>query len=133
MSIPRWVEQYVGIPFDTEHNCWWMVFTVLLEQVNITVPKYTETDPKELIKVAKLMKGERDLGIWSKVEIPKLFDVVQMGANLENRKAILHTGIMINSTHVLHIEENIDSVVMPLTSPLIKHRVVGFFRHRELV
>ncbi len=131
--IPRWAGKYVGIPFDDIHHCWWVVQQVLQHHAHIEVPTYSETSAEELMQVARIMKIEKRLEVWSEVEEPRQFDVVMMCGCMEHNKTAFHTGIMVSDLHVLHIEKRTDSVVLPLTSQLIKHRVNGYYRHRELV
>jgi hypothetical protein len=134
------VAGYVGLPFldggrDAKGcDCWGLVRLVLAEVAGIEVPSYGEISALDLSKVA----CEIDSGVasetWVRALVPQSLDVVVMFARSreERRRRLAHCGVMVDSSRVLHIEANTDSVVVPVTHGSVKFRTFGYFRHRDL-
>ena len=134
-SVPRWVEPYIGLPFDEEvQHCWWLVRKVLKDFKGIDVPNYAGSTARDLLKVARFMKQDSQSDIWTPVTtLPNPFDVVLMLGKAGGKLAEIHAGITVTPEHILHIEEGTSSVVLPLSHPRIKHRIRGYYRHKELI
>lgn len=147
--IPKWVSEYVGIPFVEEgssrtgSNCWGLCHLILKEQAGIDTPSYTE---KEASAVAnKAIKQIRDAHvfraaitedeIWNKVEEPRLFDcllMASMSSDVRAKRVPCHVGLMLNAKQVIHVWSATDSVVMPINHMAIRHSVIAFYRHKDL-
>jgi len=132
-----WAAKYVGLPF-LDHgrdfkgvDCWGLVRLVLKEEKGIDVPSYGDISATDLDAVARMVKREALLVPWVDV-LPNAvqpFDVAVMF----RRIAPVHVGIMVTRWDVLHIEEKISAVMVPLTHSSIVFRYPRFFRHRDLL
>jgi cell wall-associated NlpC family hydrolase len=128
-----WAAKYVGLPFVdfgrdfSGVDCWGLVRLVLKTEANIDVPSYGEISAHDLAMVTKTIAGESSHDPWLPVERGELkaFDVALM------RGRPLHVGVMVNAQQVLHVEERISTVLLPLMHPSIINRVLGFRRHRH--
>lgn len=129
----KW-EAYVGLPFKdfgrdfNGVDCWGLVRLVLKSECNIDVPSYGDISAHDLIRVTSTIRGESSSEPWYPVEPHevKAFDVALM----QGRP--MHVGIMVSSEQLMHVEEKICTVLLPLTHPAISHRILGFRRHRDL-
>ena len=73
-------------------------------------------------------------------ESSKAFDVVLMSGRSvrhlqidgQPRRLAIHVGIMVNEKFMLHADFHAASVCMHINDPLIRHRIMGFYRHKEL-
>jgi len=132
MSTRQW-ESYVGIPFkdfgrDMKGcDCWGLVRLVLKRECNIDVPSYGEISARDLARVTDTIGEQSSTDPWSMVEQPRPFDVALM------RGRPLHVGIMVSDKQLLHVEEKICTVLLPITHPSIDRRIIGFRRHRDLM
>jgi cell wall-associated NlpC family hydrolase len=135
-AVPvNWQEKYVGLPFKDFGrdfkgvDCWGLVRLVLWHECAISVPSYGEISARDLIRVTSTIASESDADPWCSIERheAKPFDVVLM------RGRPMHVGILAPGNRVLHVEERISAVLLPLKHPSIYTRIVGFRRHRELM
>lgn len=136
-----WVGRYVGIPFAEGGltaegcHCWGLVRLVLSEQCCIDVPSYGEQSAADLIAAARFFRIDADRDPWIKVESPREFDVALMTAmSGEARPRVIagHCGIMIDGSTLLHVWEATSAIQMHINHPQIRHRLLGFYRHRAL-
>jgi len=133
----NWTAKYVGLPFiDCGRDfrgvdCWGLVRLILQQECGIDVPIYGDTSALDLAKVAGLMKTESIVEPWLPVARSDLraFDLAVM----YRRHDPIHIGIMASPTEIVHIEEKIAAVVIPLTHPTIRFRNPRFIRHRQLL
>jgi cell wall-associated NlpC family hydrolase len=133
----KWAAKYVGLPFadhGRDHDgvdCWGLVRLVLLEQCSIEVPSYGETSAHDLAMVTQLVGRDAYLDPWVPVMANGIlpFDVAVMF----RRHDPTHVGIMVDNERILHIEEKIAAVMLPLSHPTIAFRRPRFFRHRDLL
>src|SRR5262252_8366782 len=133
----KWAEKYVGLPFVdhgrdfTGVDCWGLVRLVLKEEKGIDVPSYGDTSALDLVMVTQMIKRDAFIEPWIAVMPSAVhpFDVAVM----YRRNDPIHVGIMVTSSSVLHIEEKISAVIVPLTHPTIAFRYPKLFRHRDLV
>ena len=136
MSI-AWASRYVGLPF-IDHgrdfkgvDCWGLVQLVMREEKGIELPSYGETSALDLQKVAGMIARESSIEPWVLVlpDSKNAFDVVVM----HRRNEPIHVGIMVSQDHLLHIEEKISAVMVPVKHQSIIFRYPRFYRHRDLV
>lgn len=137
-----WASRYVGIPFAEDGltragcHCWGLVRLVLAEQCGIAdLPTYGEHSAADLIAAARFFRGEPLGDPWIKVDRPQAFDVVLMTAMAgQGRPSVVagHCGVMVDAQTVLHVWEATAAVLMGLSHHLIRHKVLGFYRHRAL-
>lgn len=130
---------YVGIPF-VDHgrtrvgcDCWGLVRLVHAERWGIDLPLYGETSATELLAVARHIRAAVRSRDWIDVSAAprRAGDVVLMKRALVDGPA-WHLGIMRDDRHVLHTEAGVDSHFVPLDDVSLRHRIVGFRRHRCL-
>jgi cell wall-associated NlpC family hydrolase len=139
--IPAWVGRYVGIPFAPAGadlagcNCWGLVRLVLEREAGITAPGYAEYDAGDLLGAARAFRAGADLnGPFKRVAgSPAAFDVALMHAlDDRHRRIASHCGVMVSSHHLLHVTRACHSVVLPVDHPLVRSRIIGFYRHQDL-
>jgi len=143
MIVPQWAGRYVGIPFhDTRYdlggsNCWGIVYQVFKTERAIELATYAELSAADLIAASRQFRDGAASEPWLSVIPPaRAFDVVLMSAmtdmNGVSRRVPGHVGVMLSPDALLHVWKATDSVIMPLDHPRIRHRILGFFRHKEL-
>lgn len=141
--VPHWAARYVGIPFRTDGadfagcNCWGLVRLVLACEVGIAVPRYAGLTAEDLRGAAQaFLAGARHDGapFLPVVGPPAMFDVALMHAlDDKSRRLPSHCGIMLGARHLLHVAAAHDAAIVPIDDPLIQHKIIGFFRHRDLI
>lgn len=139
--MPSWASRYVGVPWDhagDEHHgarCWTLVRRVLAEQAGIKVPPFSYVDCADPAAIAEAIGGISRSPPWVAVAGARLpFDVVTMrGRTLADRRFECHCGIMITNMHLLQIELDTDSVIMPLAHPMVARRLAATYRHEQLL
>ena len=132
-----WTAKYIGLPFvhcgrDFKGvDCWGLCRLVLQEECGIDVPTYGDISADDLARIAKVMQADTFGDPWVEVAPSAVcaFDVVV----LHRRKDPFHVGIMASPTHIMHIEEHISAVLIPLTHSTIRFRNPRFIRHRQLL
>lgn len=139
--VPFWVGRYVGIPFaDNGHdrngcNCWGLVRLVLLQEKGIELPSYAEISAADMLKAARAFRDDSQAEPWRAVgrDAVAAFDVALMHAMAEDSRVPGHVGIMVSNSRVLHVWRATDAVHMAIDHPRIQTRVIGFYRHRDLM
>jgi len=146
MLLPEWAKKYIGIPFvelgrDIKGcDCWGLTRLICMNELGFTVPSFTEkyesTYKGENVKDALDTLGVKDKH-WDEIEVGKeeLGDHVLMYGiyEIEGKKirAPMHVGLVLIPGTMIHIEENIDSVLCPYREDRhMKRRVIGFYRFR---
>lgn len=140
MSVPAWVERYVGIPFAEEgfgfsgSHCWGLVRLVFLTERKIDLPTYGPLSAREMIAASRTMVAESSTDPWSSVVgVRSSFDVVLMRSRPDGHGLMLgHVGIMVDGENILHVEKLTSAVCVPIIHPSIRHRLAGTFRHRAI-
>lgn len=143
MTAPSWVSDYIGRPFDVQDldpgcHCWGLVRRVLAARAGIEVPSYAETSGAQLLKAARHMNDDSRTPPWRDVWTAprRTLDVVLMTQTVGHFRTVVrapvHCGVMVSPTHVLHVQENTDSCVVPLTHWSVAGRIGGFYRHEGL-
>jgi hypothetical protein len=132
--IPAWAAKYVGVPFEdhghtiTGWHCWGAVHAILKAEAGIETPTYAEISYKDIVKSSAAYNGAATAGDpWVEVQDPRVFDVALL------KGAPMHVGIMVTSEDILHVWRRADTVLMPVTHPCIRGKLVGFFRHKALI
>jgi cell wall-associated NlpC family hydrolase len=116
---------YVGLEFE-EFHCWALVRKVYIEQLGIELPSYGEISSRDLGQIARKMKSVKDDG-WIAVEKPELFDVCLMRAP-QGGQLVVHVGVMISPTRLLHVEEKTATVIVPIKHFSVSGRILGYRR-----
>jgi cell wall-associated NlpC family hydrolase len=142
---PGWAGRYVGIPFRADGadfsgcNCWGLVRLVLEREAGIVVPRHADLDASNLRGAARaFLAGTRQMSAEAPflpvVGSPAAFDVALMTAlDARARRLPSHCGIMVDAHHLLHVEAAHDAVIVSSDDPLVRNRIVGLFRHRDLL
>lgn len=132
-----WLSKYVGIPFSETGltaagcHCWGLVRLVLSQEADVDVPSYGEHSAADLVAAARRMNAPPP--VWTRVNTPRMFDVVLMTAmDKQHGRLVAHAGIMSSNFDVLHVWRATDAVNMPITHPRVRAKIVGFFRHARL-
>ena len=130
-----WWAHYIGRPFEDgargpeAYDCWGLVRAVYAEQLGIELPSYGEISARDLGRIARTIAARSDDG-WRIVGSPFDFDVALMRAAGRTR-AVVHVGVMIDGTRMLHTEAATGAVVVPLTHVSVAGRITGFRRWKE--
>lgn len=128
-----WPWGYVGIPFgerDGEMTCWSLVREVLKNVGGIDVPSYGEISASDLIAVARTMTRQQADPIWIPTRKAESMTVALMGQN--GSRFVSHVGICVDGRSLLHADRAAHSVIVPLDHFSVRHRILGFRRHRAL-
>ncbi len=129
LSARPWWERYVGLPFGEgpgEVTCWGLVVAVYGSELGIELPLYGEISARDLIRIAKAMKAGDDDG-WRVPAVPGAFDVVAMRGPTGG-SAVIHVGVMIDGTRMLHVEEASHAVIVPVNHWTVARRITGYRR-----
>lgn len=134
-----WANAYAGLPFlaggrgHAGLDCWGLYRLVLTERAGVMLPAWDMVAWDDLRAVYRAMRAEADGEAWRKVETPSSLDLVLMRGHFETgdgnlRGGPVHVGCFVEPGLVLHIEEGIDAMIVPLAS--VAWRVLGFYRPR---
>lgn len=130
-----WVQDYMCIPFRdggrdwTGCDCWGLVRLVLAEQAGLALPSFDTVTGAEIGGTIAEQAEE-----WLPVRpgYEQRFDAVVMASTIDGRSAEIHIGIITRPGFVLHSEERLGPVHVPLRHPAIRHRVRRILRHKVL-
>jgi cell wall-associated NlpC family hydrolase len=123
----------MGIPF-VEHgrdyhgcDCYGLVRLVLLEQFGTPLPEllvgYADTRARQ--EIARMIDVTRPLLPFAVVVFPRPGDVVL----IRNGGALCHFGVMVTARLLLHSEDPAGPRFDLISSPLLKPRIEGIYRH----
>lgn len=131
---------YITVPFVDKGrdisgwDCWGLVVYIMRNHYNVCVPDnpdaYSSTTERE--KIAKLFIESRDnAGLWTQIEpgYEREGDVILMRIMSHP----CHVGMVINKGIMIHAESKINTVVESYNNPQWISRIVGFYRHAELM
>ncbi|WP_164681912.1 C40 family peptidase [Fuscovulum blasticum] len=127
-----WWEAYVGLPFvdggrgPDAYDCWGLVRQVYADLLGIDLPSYGEISAMDLIRIARTMRAGADDG-WRVPAIPDELDVVLMRGT-GGRSSVVHVGVMVSQTRLLHIEAGSGAVVVPVSHWSVAGRIIGWRR-----
>ena len=125
----HWSSSYVGTPFGEssgEVTCWSLVCSVYRSMLGIDLPEYGEISARDLVRVARRMEEGKNDG-WLEVHEPEEFDVVMMRSG-RGGATVVHVGVMVSRTHMMHVELATATVVVPITHFSVSGRILGFRR-----
>lgn len=129
-----WSAKYLEIPFKDRGygydgcHCWGLVYLVYRDELRIELSKYSEYTAMQLRMAAATIKTGKLLEPWRPVKGTwQPFDVVVMKVARSDLEG--HVGVATGSGFVLHIEEGLNSVNMPIDHLRIRNRIVGAYRH----
>jgi cell wall-associated NlpC family hydrolase len=118
-----------GARGPTHFYCWSLVETYLEKMHGLTaLPLYDGDNHAEIVRDALLADD------WVQQSVPKAGDVVVMLTPIGGGKsAPMHIGVMVDDSHVLHIDRGSRSECLSVKHPLIAMRLHGFWRHKDLI
>jgi cell wall-associated NlpC family hydrolase len=130
-----WAADYVGLPFvdggrdaAVGLDCWGVVQAVYRDQLGIDLPGYGETYAGgQKAMTREIEAGAEHDETWRRVEVPQPFDVAVM--RLPQGLRWGHVGVVADARHVLHTEKASGAVLARMDGVMIRHRIVGFWRH----
>ncbi len=140
-QVPEeWVNNYVGVPFLDRGNsmegsdCWGLMEMVLHEQFEVTLPEYERFeygDGSERKRISDYMMQMANEYPWKKIDVEeaKAGDVLLL--RMSGFKT--HVSVVVARGWMLHTEEGIDSVLERYDGTSWKNRVVGTYRHAQLI
>lgn len=129
-----WAIPYVGIPFVdggrdcSGLDCWGLVSTVYREVLGIDLPTYGEISAHDVARVTERIREDSAGAPWLPVMgAAQPFDVLVM------RGRPLHVGVMVDARHVLHVEVETASVIVPVSScSQVRWRRISIHRHEAM-
>lgn len=121
-----WWGKYIGLDHARAH-CWQLVRMVYEQERGILLPDYPSVAHDDRNCIAETIDREKDNGLWVQVTKPQAFDVVLM----RGKRAIWHTGVMVDAARVLHTEKATGAVLMPIRDPRIASRIAGYWRWKQ--
>lgn len=138
-----WANAFVGIPFRDRGrgsagcDCWGLYRLALAEMAGVTLPMWETVSSGDLWTVCRTLRAEAASVAWIDVAEPRDFDLVLMrghyaGADGQVRGGPVHVGCFVATGHVLHTEEGIDSMIVPVTREAVAHRIVRYYRPAAL-
>lgn len=128
-----WPARYVGLPYlkggrDRRGiDCWGLVRLVWREQYGFEAPGFEgvgwdNLDPEARRKSIALIVECVNIAVASYIRVPLGEQQPGDGVSLRMRGAEMHCGVMISPTHMIHIEEGVDSCIEDLRRPLWGYR-----------
>lgn len=132
------IEKYLRVPFAHTGcgwdgcNCWSLVVLAYREELGVNLPQF-DSIPSTSLREAARKIAERGKA-WDRVENPRPFDVAIMRGRSEvNGRSFgvnCHVGLVVDGEQILHTQEGIGPALMPISDPLIAHRIVEYRRYR---
>lgn len=128
-----WAIDYVGAPYvegargPKAYDCWGIVRQVFRDRLGVELPVYGDIGADDLRRVAREISRGRDTWPWSPVDQPREFDVAVMSR--PGGRAPVHVGVCVGPSAVLHTEKATGAVLVPLSSPFVRFRILGFRRY----
>jgi cell wall-associated NlpC family hydrolase len=133
-----WAGRYIGLPFidggrgPVAVDCWGLVRLVFAQERAIDLPTYGEISAGALRSITRAIQaGQEAPEVWRQVKAPQAFDVAVMRGGASWRPC--HVGVMVNGETVLHVEKDSATCLEPINGQVMKHRIIGFWRHAEMI
>lgn len=128
----KWYEAYLAVPFkdkgrDLDGWDCYGAMRFVLSQTGISLPAYDDVVDEQLALEA--MENR-----WFQIQRFSLqaFDVVTMHVPTKAGRFPFHVGVMVESAFMLHCEEKIGTVCVPLSDQSVNYRIDKFYRHKQL-
>lgn len=120
-----WYNDYIGLPWKNEFNCWDLVKKIYLEKLSIDAKTPFDEVENPLDAIANEDFFNRGLQSWIEVNEPKEFDLCVMGVN----KVLHHVGVFIEPSAVFHINLKRPACCELLKSLSSRYKTIKFYRH----
>lgn len=134
--LPSWVAQYVGLEYEDrgrgpKFDCWGLVKEVFKAQFHVEVPSYVLNydGSDEEKQIGPLIDQECLNWLLIPAGQQQLGDVIV----IRILRYPCHVGIVLDSEKFLHIIEGTNACVARYTDPTWNKRIIGFYRHKEMV
>jgi cell wall-associated NlpC family hydrolase len=138
-----WANGFAGIPYEPQGrtqagcDCWGLYRLAVQDRTGISLPLWDTIDPRDGRAVARTLTGERCGEDWLPVDDPRDGDLVLLrgayaAGDGQLRGGPVHVGCFVAPAAVLHVEEGIDAVIVPVTHPSVRQRILGYYRHRSI-
>lgn len=133
-----WVSGYLGLPYLDKGrtragvDCWGIAFLVYAEQLGIELPSYADryANAAERAEISAIVAEAAASPTWSPVERVRAFDI----AVFKLGRDASHVGIVVERGQMLQVVEPGDtSHVEAYDGQRWRHRLLGIFRHRDLL
>jgi cell wall-associated NlpC family hydrolase len=129
-----WAAGYFDIPFVDQGrdrrgvDCWGLVRLVYQEQLDIELPDFlfSAYDTTQRGEIAAAYDAEHRR--WRPVASPAPFDV----AVFRVHHTPFHYALLLDATHMLHIEVGCNVARERIDSPRWNRRLIGLYRHQRL-
>ena len=132
--IAAWASGYVGLPFlwngyDRDGiGCYGIVALVLREQFGVSLPRHDD--------IADLLAAGSDVNVpdvpgWEEIPLSEAQagDILHMHGMHNGQIVPMHIGLFVSPRHVLHIEKEVGSCIIEITSKKHAWRAIGAHRH----
>ncbi len=130
------LDRFVGIPWADKGrdfagvDCWGLLWLVMRELRGIEVPSYSDryVTAGDRRALNALIAGE--MVPWREIAAgdEQPFDAVL----IREGRFLRHVGLVVDPGRLLHISQGATSVIERYREGLLKMRVVGFYRHRDV-
>jgi len=129
--------KYVGLKFKNRGrtiegvDCWGLVRLIYKEHFDIVLPSYED----DYASSHNILETKEAIETYSKEWQNIVAGKEQFGDVIVMRLSgyPTHVGFVLENGKMLHIIEGTDAVVENYHSRLWQHRIVGFYRHKELL
>ena len=123
----QWKER--GRSWEEGVDCWGLVLLFYEKELGFKVEDHLDAYTKVIDPQIDTRINREIHSVWSKVDEPRTGDVV---LGLYGKRA-MHTGVYVSPNLVLHIERNNSPVFEDLDGIEWKHRLLGYYRHQNLM
>ncbi len=138
----HWATKYIGIPFEYDGrttsgwDCWGLVAAVFQKELGISLSQYLKIKAKDFVGVAKAIEAQAKSPVWEDVALKehKPYDVILMKGSIKTAKKArytIHCGIITDLGYIMHVEEGVHTVRLPITHLSLQSRIVRVCRHRS--
>lgn len=125
-------EKYIGIPFaekgrdESGVDCWGLVRLIYKQEYSITLPSFVEDYTlSDDARIGELFAQYKEG--WESLDASKPGCVVLF--RMFGTES--HIGVVVDSTHFIHVREGRDSVIESLENAKWSKRIVGFYNYSE--
>lgn len=129
-------DRYIGIPYLDRGrtiagcDCYGLLRLVLLELRGRELPSFVEAYATAADRAALARLITAEMAPWQQIAFgqERPFDGVLMRAG----RLLSHVGIVVEPGRLLHVSEGEDSRIERYRAPPLSHRVVSFYRLRDI-
>lgn len=135
MTIPAWVNEYVGIPYAERGNsrsgvdCWGLLDLIYREHFGRPLPPYRGTRWSRHGPAATIGPEANQYAAQFEL-VPNGHEALGDGVLIRMRGHPLHVGMVVDSGWMLHAHENADACLEQYRGPQWATRILGFYRYK---